>query len=760
MPQFKRRHFLQFTGSALATLTLSCCDRFKPPSLPFSGLRGTQSSSRKLALLVGINAYPAESHLPALDGCLTDVELQRHLLIYRFGFNPKDILTLTDAHATRQGILEAFEEHLIQQAKPGDAVVFHYSGHGSQIADPDFDHPDGLNSTLVPVDSSRPAKADAGGIVQDITGHTLFLLMAALKTDFVTVVLDCCYSGGAKRGNLHIRAVEGGAQLQASPQERAYQQQWLSQLALTPDEFKKQRRSGVAKGVVITATTRTQLACDYPFGNFSAGAFTYVMSQYLWQLPVTQPIVNVLPNIARSTTQLSLMRQTPELEVKLGSDNKQQPVYFINELAFPAEAVITKVEGDTVELWLGGINAQSRAAFQKGAVFAIVDAQGQPQGQVQLESHRGLVGRGQLLNAAPSAAIQPGSLCLEQVRVIPSNLSLRIGLDPSLGKDTAPAKMALQTLKRIEAVPLQQREVDYIFGRMTDTYRQDAISRNPTTIPATGSLGLFSLGLDVIPSSFGAVGETVRDAVSRLAAKFKSLLATRIVKMTLNTDSSWLNVMATLRRADSGNPLIAKAFPTRSLAVKSVASRPDSAQAKSVIASGASSQESVLPLFAPVQLQIANRENRDLYVCVLVIDPSAEMTMIFPNQWTAPEDASQLGAGQTLLIPDPNRDHFTLQTQEPKGVTEVLILASVTPLQKAIAALQTIAKSRNQLQGPVALSAPIEAIENMLSDLGESNASNKLRQQLIYNNSVSSGERVHLIDTTQMATMSMTFEVI
>lgn len=175
--------------------------------------------------------------------------------------------------------------------------------------------------------------------------------------------------------------------------------------------------------------------------------------------------------------------------------------------------MITNVEGNAAELWLGGIDAQSRAAFQKDAIFAVVDEEGQPKGRVQLESRKGLIGRGKLLDVANSEVIQPGALCVEQVRVIPSYFSLCIGLDPSLGKDTAIDRASLKALKRMEAVPLQQGEVHYIFGRMTDAYRQQFPSKNressplPTPyslLPPTNSLGLFSPGLDVIPSSFGS----------------------------------------------------------------------------------------------------------------------------------------------------------------------------------------------------------------------------------------------------------------
>lgn len=55
---------------------------------------------------------------------------------------------------------------------------------GSQIVDPNRDVEDGLNSTLVPIDSPvSQGFPDQGGPVQDIMGHTLFLLMYALKTE-------------------------------------------------------------------------------------------------------------------------------------------------------------------------------------------------------------------------------------------------------------------------------------------------------------------------------------------------------------------------------------------------------------------------------------------------------------------------------------------------------------------------------------------------------------------------------------------------
>ena len=128
----KRRHFLQFSSSLLASLGISQLDLIYGANRYGKVL--AQSTSRQLALLVGINNYT--SGIRPLQGCLTDVEMQRELLIHRFGFNPKDILEVNDTKATRSEIITAFEEHLIKQANPDDIVVFHFSGHGSRIIDP------------------------------------------------------------------------------------------------------------------------------------------------------------------------------------------------------------------------------------------------------------------------------------------------------------------------------------------------------------------------------------------------------------------------------------------------------------------------------------------------------------------------------------------------------------------------------------------------------------------------------------------------
>jgi len=754
MNSIKRRHFLQLAGSTLATVGISQLDIMRQGDRYSRAL--AQEGGRKLALLVGINDYPFGDKL---SGCLTDVDLQKNLLIYRFGFQEKDIRILKDKEATRQGILTAFEEHLINQAKPGDIVVFHFSGHGSQIYDADCDSKNDngkcVNSTFIPFDNNLSfAERAKGGVVNDIMGHTLFLLMYALNTENVTVVLDSCHSGGGKRGNLIVRAMTGGEQLKPSQAEIEYQQQWLRQLNLTPEEYKKKRKEGVPKGVVIASAKREQYATDACFTGFNAGAFTYAMTQYLWQQPGNEPLSSAIVNISRNASEIAnnnRIAQEPEWEDKPGSNVSARPIYFLNKTTLPAEAVVTQVQGDTANLWLGGINSQSLKAFdQKGATFSVIDSRGQAVGELKLEpeSRQKLEAQGKLLKGKAAKILQPGTLLQEKMRPIPKDINLEIGLDPSLGNDKNKAERALQAIKNIQVVPMQQgKEVAYIFGRITND-NQKFQKQSNADLPPVGSIGLFTPALELIPGSFGATDETVDAAVTRLKAKFKSLIAARLVKTILNTGSSRLNVTASMSRADSNCQTYASVYTIRGS--RQGTGAPEVACNSQSSSSLVSSLK--LPLGTPVKFEITNREDRNLYMSVLVIDPEGEITVVFPNKWAAIEDASLVEAGETREIPQKGTDKFQFLVAKPLGMVEVLVIASSKQLKETLLALRSIAARGDRSPGPVGLrgNEPTEITRRLIQDLESEfdNADNSLPDE------------VAGADTSQLAAMSITFEAI
>lgn len=766
MSNIKRRHFLQLAGSTLATVGISQLDIMHQGDRYGQVL--AQNTSRKLALLVGINQY--SGIIGALKGCVTDVQLQQELLVHRFGFNPQDILTLTDQQATRKGILTAFEEHLINQAKPGDVVVFHFSGHGSRVIDPDRDQPDGFNSTLVPIDSKLPeGYSITGGEVSDIMGHTLFLLMSALKTENVTVVLDSCHSGGGTRGNLRVRSRFGGDKLQPSPVELDYQKQWLRRLNLSPEQFIELRRKNVAKGVVIASAKRDELAVDMTFSDFHAGAFTYSLTQYLWQQTNNQSINNAIINVGRSTATLAYNQgryQNPQVESNLSQENTNPPIYFTPKQAISAEAVITKVQNNQVQLWLGGLDSQTLEAFKKGAIFTALDSEGKQRGLVKLDSRQGLIGQGKLLTTKQNLPLQPGTLLQERIRSIPNNLTLKIGIDQSFDNNTAQQAIKfLQALPRIEPKQLGSSEVQYIFGRMTQTKYEELqeLQKNQVkNLPQVGSLGLFLPSQDeIIPASFGENRETVQEAITRLKPKFKSLLAARIIKQVLgNTNSSRLNVTASMNIANS-QTIIAETFAIRGVNKVPVDSN------KTPVSPVKFSELGIpqLTVGTQIDLQIENNESSDLYVSILVIDAEGTMTIIYPNDWSASETAALIKPKQKLVIPQAGRDLFKLTISEPLGIGEALVIASTSPLRTSLRVLQKIAK-RSGLENrrsPMNVNDDLlEVTDSLLNDLdaGTRNITSASLSTSADRAITELPDNVRGIDTTKLAAMAIAFEVL
>lgn len=771
MPPIKRRHFLQLAGSTLAAVALDQLDIMRQGERYARVL--AQSTPRKLALLVGINAYPHP--VSNLRGCLTDVELQNELLVHRFGFNPKDIIIVSDNAETndlkpnRANILRVFKEHLIEQAKPGDVVVFHFSGHGSLVKDPNpLDTPEcrkanncDWNGTLVPNDPLPPQGKGSEIIVPDITGRTLFLLMDAINTENLTVVLDSCYSGASTRGNAVVRAAasrlsRAGETLVASAEELDYQKQWLAQLNMSVEKFQQRRQKGIAKGVALGSASRDQEALDVPFGDVHAGAFTYLLTRYLWQLPANQSKVTVQANLIRSTKAEASLRgytQVPVVEVKPDSNNGQKPFYFQDFTTPPAEAAITKVTGEQIEFWLGGVSSQNLASAN--TVFTLLDSSGktisdksgQPLALQQTNRRSGrLLGYGKLLSGN-SSSVKPGMLLRERVLGMPANPTLKVGLDASLGDEMEQARTALQTalfyqsVNRIEVLPVDgQLSVDYILGRMTQDYQRQLAKTGEDKLPTLGSLGLFTPVLTPISNSFGRAGESATAAVNRLKPRLKLLLAGKVLQ-GLATLSSDLQITGEIFAASRQGPRIqiaSRGARERGGLIQMIATASQPFQAGETI-----------------QLKVENREDQELYLSCLASDAGGNITVLYPANWDAPEEAARIDRNSSLVVPRPE-DEVILRLGG-RGFLELLILISTSPLRNALRALQTIARSRGMQRGflPVADDDSLdEVLGNLLGDVDELSRSARLRVE-----SRTDDRRGRAIDTNTLAAFSTLIQV-
>jgi hypothetical protein len=143
--------------------------------------------SIRKALLVGINEY---ADAP-LRGCVNDVQQMQAVLQRYYGFAAGEIKLLLDDAATGAGILVGLE-WLAGGGDDADAVrVFHYSGHGSHVADQNGDEPDGRDECLVPYDYKT-----SGMLIDDVLKSCYDRFPARGN---LTLVMDCCHSGTISR---------------------------------------------------------------------------------------------------------------------------------------------------------------------------------------------------------------------------------------------------------------------------------------------------------------------------------------------------------------------------------------------------------------------------------------------------------------------------------------------------------------------------------------------------------------------------------
>lgn len=79
---------------------------------------------------------------------------------------------------------------LVKDCKPGDSLVFHFSGHGSQQLNTGGDERDGFDETLCPTDY------EVSGMIVDnqINAIMVHPLIAGVK---LHAIIDSCHSGTA-----------------------------------------------------------------------------------------------------------------------------------------------------------------------------------------------------------------------------------------------------------------------------------------------------------------------------------------------------------------------------------------------------------------------------------------------------------------------------------------------------------------------------------------------------------------------------------
>jgi metacaspase-1 len=279
------------------------------------------------ALLVGINDYPGTQN--DLQGCVNDITNIYDVLVKYFAFLPSDIVMLSDSRAKKKEIVQGLKS-LIAGGKDGDVLVFHYSGHGSQVPDVEGDEDDGKDEVICPYDFNWN-----GGFIKD---DDISELVAEMKKGVkLELILDSCHSGTGTRELIVDRTSLPGAgaasmdavSLWNSPHcIRPRFLQAPPDIALRADEIfgpelglGRLARTEPMNHVLWAACRANQYSADADIGGKPAGAFTYYFCRHLrdMQGKVTR---EQLLKLVRASLKHEGFSQVPQLEGPAGNSTQ------------------------------------------------------------------------------------------------------------------------------------------------------------------------------------------------------------------------------------------------------------------------------------------------------------------------------------------------------------------------------------------------------------------------------------------------------
>jgi hypothetical protein len=478
----RRRQFLTSTG-LLWAMSLS-----RPViAAPLLEIPYKASTGRKLALLIGINDYGS---VRPLKGCLTDVEVQRELLIHRYGFQPNDIIAITDRSATSDNIHNAITEHFIKQVKPDDVVVFHFSGYG------------GILESL-----PHLVLADA----QYLSLNTLLQYWQSLPTDKITTIIDTGFTS-----NQFINP--------CGLVDRTYPH------TLTPkDSPTFTSKSIIRKGILLSASSGDNTTLELGSDRWNYGLFTQLLANHLWSTGSPNTLNICFQEINRNLSSLDLS-VTPELTTTRSKREKNSLPYYLSPTSDRGiVGTITAVNPHSIILWLGGLKIHQDLTYHLTVNdhthrLLTIDHPDQLNYQLTVED---------------STIYQPGDFLREQIRLIPVNLGLNLGFADrfSLGNCDK-----IQRIERVEATSVFSGvpSIQYI----VDLTEKDA-DILLTKVPEVGYQLIDRWG-KVLSKEYIHGQSSIKSLVKTSASQLNDVLAIKLCKLTENIHTSNLPIKLTV----------------------------------------------------------------------------------------------------------------------------------------------------------------------------------------------------------------------
>ncbi len=262
------------------------------------------------ALLVGINKYrnyPQSN----LNGCVNDTGTMSAYLVDYKGFEPGDIMVLTDDQATKANIMGELQG-MVDEAKASKLkqIVFALSGHGTQVPDMEDEEKDDADEAFCPHDLDElNGNWDPDHIIVDDELNDMFVQLP--KGVKLEVYLDTCHSGtGLKALDLapgrkikYLPPPSVSAFVKAIRADKAHSGNGSRQKAVK------------ASHALWSACKAIQTSADASIGGSWHGAFTYYFYEEVKACNNTLKPKSLLSKV-RKSLKANHFEQVPEYDAK------------------------------------------------------------------------------------------------------------------------------------------------------------------------------------------------------------------------------------------------------------------------------------------------------------------------------------------------------------------------------------------------------------------------------------------------------------
>lgn len=245
------------------------------------------------ALLVGINKYPG----CPLNGCINDITDMANFLTTKCNFPQDAVRLLADERATTAAILDRLN-WLISGAQPGDHLLFHYSGHGAQVATRSkVGEIDGLDEVICPVEFDW---TDAH-MIRDKQFFQLF--KSVPKGVHFIWISDSCHSDDLEKDMVRVRSMP-------MPIDMA----WRMTTAKNKDLEAKKDVTVLDNVLLLSGCKSNQTSADAVFNGRANGALTYYLLHELQEKNGTTSSMTTILSKVRADLRSNRYSQIPQLE--------------------------------------------------------------------------------------------------------------------------------------------------------------------------------------------------------------------------------------------------------------------------------------------------------------------------------------------------------------------------------------------------------------------------------------------------------------